>query len=159
MLCTYCVGIRLTDLVSFETECDGEVATCLLLNTHKAYHHQTNFEALLRSGEDGCPLCLLMSQILEEDQNWNADDRLYGSIQGEAEHDLVLKLRSEFTDQIYVYRVDGTERQEDAGIFEIAVVSTFSYDQANASKPRASPDAFFWRALEVWPETGKRCLS
>ena len=52
MLCTFCAGIHLTDLVAFEIERYDE-ETCQLLNTENAYHHQPNFEDLYRSGVIG----------------------------------------------------------------------------------------------------------
>ena len=158
MLCTFCAGIRLTDLVAFEIERYDE-ETCQLLNTENAYHHQPNFEDLCKSSVDGCQLCLLISQVLEADESWNADEKLYGSVQGENEHDLLRRLRSKSSSRIYIYRIDETERQDDAGIFEIAVVPTFKYDLIESSRSSASPHAFFWRALEVWPTTGKRFVS
>ena len=47
-------------------------------------------------------------------------------------------------------------RQEDAGIVEIAVVPTFNSESALSSTSSARPDAFFWRALEIWLENGER---
>ena len=46
-------------------------------------------------------------------------------------------------------------RQDDAGILEIAIVPTFNSESALSSTSYVSPDAFFWRALEIWPETGE----
>ena len=46
-------------------------------------------------------------------------------------------------------------RQDDAGILEIAIVPTFNSESALSSTSFASPDAFSWRALEIWPETGE----
>lgn len=155
MLCTLCQGLRLTELVALEIECDEESETCRLMNTARAYHHQPSFEALCLSSGNGCILCQLMSQVLEKDQDWSDDDKLYGSKNGESDDDLVLQLRTACSTQIYVYSVDGSDRQDDAGIFEIAVVSTFSSQRKTSSSSPANPDAFFWRALEVWPENGE----
>ena len=110
MLCTFCQGIRLIDLVAFETKDDDEIETCRLINTERAYHHHPNFNSLFRSAEHGCNLCLLISQVLEEKQSWHTESNIYGSIHGEAESDLVLKLRSACSGQIYVYQVDASER-------------------------------------------------
>ena len=110
MLCISCRGIRLTDLVAFETQDEDEIKTCRLMNTERAYHHHTNFNSLFRSGEHGCNLCLLISQVLEEKQSWHNESNIYGSIHGEVEQDLVLKLRSAYSSQIYIYRVDASER-------------------------------------------------
>ena len=110
MLCRFCQGIRLTDLVAFETEDEDAIETCRLMNTKRAYHHHPNFNSLLRSGEHGCNLCLLISQVLEAKQRWHNESNIYGSISGEVEQDLVLKLRSACSSQIYIYRVDASER-------------------------------------------------
>lgn len=152
MLCTLCQGIQLDRLVAFETDYNDEAGQHQLLNARKAYQHQPNFEALYVSGQNQCDLCLLISEVLEKDQNWNDDDKIYGSVHGESESDLILKLRTYCSTQIYIYRVDGTERQEDAGIFEIAIIPTFNF--SDSLVPRTSPDAFFWRALEVWTQSG-----
>lgn len=156
MFCTLCQGIPLTQLVAFETDYDDddEAGHHQLLNTEKAYRHHSNFEALCISRQTQCDLCLLISEVLEEDQNWNDDDRIYGSVNGESESDLVLKLRTDCSTQIYICRVDGTERQEDAGIFEIAIIPTFTSKFSNSPIPGMSHDAFFWRALEVWTQSG-----
>lgn len=154
MLCKLCQGIQLVQLVAFETDYDDEAGHHQLLNARQAYQHQPNFEALCNSGQNQCDLCLLISEVLEEDQNWNADDKIYGSMNGESESDLVLKLRTDCSTQIYICRVDGTERQDDAGIFEIAVIPTFTYKFTNTSAPCTYPDAFFWRALEIWTHSG-----
>lgn len=154
MLCTLCQGIQLTELVAFETDDDDEAGHHQLLNAGKAYQHQPNFDALCISGQNQCELCLLMSEVLEEDQSWNDDDKIYGCMNGESESDLILNLRTDYSAQIYVFRLDGTERQEDAGIFEIAIVPTFIHNLSNSLAPRTSPDAFFWRALEVWTQSG-----
>ncbi|MCJ1465672.1 hypothetical protein MMC07_004291 [Pseudocyphellaria aurata] len=117
MLCTFCQRIELAHLVAFEVDFDEEPAAgqYQLLNAEKAYQHQPNFKALCVSGKNQCDLCLLISEVLEGDQNWNDDDKIYGSVNGESESDLVLKLRTDCSNQIYIYCVDGTERQEDAG--------------------------------------------
>lgn len=158
MICTLCQGIQLTQLVAFETDYDDEAGHDQLLNIERAYKHQPNFEALCISARNQCDLCSLVLEALEEDQNWNDDDKIYGSVNGESESDLVLKLRTECSAQIYICRVDGTERQEDAGIFEIAIIPTFTYETSNSLVSRTSPDAFFWRALEVWTQSGQ-CAS
>ena len=110
MLCTFCQGIRLVDLVAFETNDEDEIETCRLINTKRAYHHHPNFDSLFKSGEHGCNLCLLISQVLEEKQSWHTESNIYGSIHGEAEPDLVLKLRSACSCQIYIYQVEASER-------------------------------------------------
>ncbi len=110
MLCTLCQGIRLVDLVAFETKDEDEIETCRLMNTERAYRHHPNFNSLFGSGEHGCNLCLLISQVLEEKQSWHTESNIYGSIHGEAEQDLVLKLRSACSSQIYIYQVDASER-------------------------------------------------
>lgn len=110
MLCTLCQGIRLTDLVAFETKDEDEIEKCRLMNTERAYHHHPNFDSLFRSGEQGCNLCLLISQVLEEKQSWHTESNIYGSIHGEAEQNLVLKLRSPCSGQIYIYQVEASER-------------------------------------------------
>ncbi|MCJ1266197.1 hypothetical protein MMC22_006080 [Lobaria immixta] len=156
MLCTLCQGIQLAQLVAFETDNDDEAGHHQLQNAGKAYPHQPNFEALCISGQNQCELCLLMSEVIEEDQTWNDDDKIYGCMNGESESDLILNLRTDYSAQIYIFRLDGTERQEDAGIFEIAIVPTFIYNLSNSSAPRTNPDAFFWRALEVWTQSGER---
>lgn len=161
MLCTLCQRIQLDQLVAFETDNDDEAGQAQLLNAEEAYQHQPNYEALRISGKNQCDLCSLISEVLEEDQTWNDDDKIYGSVNGESESDLILKLRTGCSTQIYIFRVDGTERQEDAGIFEIAIVPTFICNfsnSSNSSLPRPSPDAFFWRALEVWTQSGQ-CAS
>lgn len=155
MLCTLCQGIRLAQLVAFEADNDDEAGQSQLLNAEEAYQHQPNFEALCISGKNQCDLCSLISEVLEEDQTWNNEDKIYGSVDGESESDLILKLRTDCSAQIYIYRVDGTERQEDAGIFEIAIIPTFICTFSNSLQPRTSPDAFFWRALEVWSQSGQ----
>lgn len=67
---------------------------------------------------------------MEEDQTWNDDDKIYGSSRGDSERDLVLQLRTGRSAEVYIYRVEGSGRQEeDAGIFEIAVVPTFTYPE------------------------------
>lgn len=154
MLCKLCQDIRLAELVAFETDFDDKIEQCQFTNAEKAYRHQSDFKALCVSGQSQCDLCLLLSQILEEEQTWNDDDEIYGSIRGESASDLVRKLRTDCSAQIYICRVDGTERQDDAGIFEIAVIPTFIYDSSEARKSPTSRDAFFWRALEVWPQNG-----
>lgn len=161
MLCSICQGIRLTELVSFETSGEDEIETCELRNTEEAYPFHSCFEALRRSGsQNECELCALIAQILEEDQTWNDDDKIYGSSRGDSERDLVLQLRTSCSAQIYIYRVEGSERQEDAGIFEIAVVPTFTYQELpGSSGPSNDQHAFYWRILEVWAQSGKCPLS
>lgn len=110
MLCTYCQGIRLVDLVAFETKDEDKIETCRLINTESAYHHHPNFDSVLRSGKHGCNLCLLISQVLEEKQSWHTESNIYGSIHGEAETDLVLMLRSACSGRIYIYQVHASER-------------------------------------------------
>lgn len=115
MLCSICQGIRLTELVPIETSGEGEIETCQLTNTKEAYFLHPSFEALKRPGtQNECELCALIAQVLEEDQTWNDDDKIYGSSRSA---------------EIYIYRVEGSGRQEDAGIFEIAVVPTFTYEE------------------------------
>ena len=97
--------------------------------------------------------------MLEADESWNADEKFYESVQGENEHDLLRRLKSESSSRKYVYQIDETERQDGAGIFEIAVAPIFKYDLIEPSRNGASPHAFFLRALEVWPTTGKRFVS
>lgn len=156
MLCSICQAIRLTELAPFETSGEDEIETCQLTNTKEAYLLHHSFEALKRSGtQNECDLCVLIAQVLEEDQTWNDDDKIYGSIRGDSERDLVLQLRTDCSAEIYVYRVEGSERQEDAGIFEIAVVPTFTYQELlAASGPGNAQHAFYWRVLEVWAQSG-----
>ena len=151
MLCASCDGIRSEDLVSLETENEDEIRTCKLLNANKAFQHSPDFQTLCMSAQSGCNLCLLMSQMLEDDHNWNDEINIYGSSEGETISELILKLKSEQSASIYIYKLDGTDRQEDAGIFEIAIAATFS--PSSNSKP--DYEAFFWRALEIWPEAGQ----
>lgn len=80
---------------------------------------------------------------------------IYRSSKGEEEYTLVDQLSTDFSAPIYLYKVSGSERQEDAGIFEIAVVPTFRYNPLIAAASDTQPDAFFWRALEVWSGNGK----
>ncbi len=157
MLCSLCQGICLAELAAFETRDDDEIEKCELINTEKAYRHHSCFEDLWTTGQNGCELCLLISQVLEEEQSWNNDDKIYGSMEGDSEKELVLKLQTASSTQIYMYSVQGSERQEDAGIFEVAVVPTFSYQLPASSLPRTGPHAFYWRGLEVWAKTGKSC--
>lgn len=155
MICTLCQGIELAQLVAFETDFDEEAAAgqYQLLNTEKAYKHQPDFKALCISAQNQCGLCSLISEVLEEDQNWNDDDKIFGSVNGESESDMILKLRTDCSAQIYIYCVNGTERQDDAGIFEIAIIPTFKYGLSN-SLSHTSSVSFFWRSLEVWAQSG-----
>ena len=157
MLCNLCQGIRLAELVAFATDFEDEIERCQFTNAEKPYRHQPSFKALCISGQNGCDLCLLVSQILEE-QTSNNDDEIYGSSQGESASELVCKLRTDCSARIYICRVSGTDRQDDAGIFEIAVLPTFLYDSSESRTSLASQDAFFWRALEVWTLDGKRFI-
>lgn len=161
MLCSTCQGIRLTELVPFDTSGEDEIETCQVTNTKEGHLLHPSFEALERSGtQNECELCSLIVQVLEEDQTWNDDDKIYGSSRGDSERDLVLQLRTGYSAEIYLYRVEGSERQEDAGIFEIAVVPTFSYQELPAaSRPGNGHHAFYWRALEVWAQSGGCPLS
>lgn len=156
MLCSICQGICLTKLVPFETSGEDEIETCQLTNTKEAHLLSPSFEALKRSGtQNECELCTLIAQVLEEDQTWNDDDKIYGSSRGDSERDLVLQLRTGCSAEIYIYRVEGSERQEDAGIFEIAVVPTFNYQELPAaSGPGNDQQAFYWRVLELWAQSG-----
>lgn len=156
MLCSICQGIRLTELVSFETSGEDEIETCELTKTEEAYPFHPCFEALRRSGQSACELCALIAQVLEEDQTWNDDDKIYGSSRGDSERDLVLQLRTSHSAQIYIYFVEGSERQDDAGIFEIAVVPTFTYQELpESSGPGKGQHAFYWRVFEVWAQSGE----
>lgn len=157
MLCSICQGIRLSELVPFETSGEDEIETCELTNSEEAYPFHFCFEALRRSGrQDDCELCVLIAQVLEEDQTWNDDDKIYGSSRGDSERDLVLQLRTSHSAQIYIYRVEGSERQEDAGIFEIAIVPTFTYQELPGSLGLGKDQhAFYWRVLEVWAQSGE----
>lgn len=156
MLCSICQGIRLTELVPFETSGEDEIETCQLTNTKEAYLLHPSFDALKRSStQNDCELCALIAQVLEEDQTWNDDDKIYGSSRGDSERDLVLQLRTGSSAEIYIYRVEGSGRQEDAGIFEIAVVPTFIYQDIPASlRPDNNQHAFYLRVLEVWAQSG-----
>lgn len=80
---------------------------------------------------------------------------IYRSSRGEEESALVDQLGTDFSAPIYLYKVDGSECQENAGIFEIAVVPTFRYNPLISGITDPQPDAFFWRALEVWSGKGK----
>lgn len=111
------------------------------------------------SGQNQCDLCLLISQVFEEDQTWSDDDEIYGSTQGESVLDLVRKLRIHSSAQIYICYLDATDRQDDAGIFEIAIIPTFIYDSSKPQADVASHDAFFWRGLEVWMQNGNCCVA
>ena len=110
MLCRFCQDIRVNHLVAFETKDEDEIETCRLTNTERAYKHHIRFDLLSKSGEHGCNLCLLISQMLEEKRSRHTESNIYGSIHGEAEPELVLKLRSACSGQIYVYQVDTSER-------------------------------------------------
>ena len=60
---------------------------------------------------------------------------------------------------LLLYSVKGTEKDEEAGIWEMGIVATFNYreESAGTAVPEAGirrVDAFFWRALEVWREDG-----
>lgn len=163
MLCSICQGIRLTELVPFETSGEDEIETCQLTNTKEAYLLHPSFDALKRSGtQHECELCALIAQVLEEDQTWNDDDKIYGSSRGDSERDLVLQLRTGRSAEIYIYRVEGSGRQEDAGIFEIAVVPTFTYPEKLPAASGPGNDhqhAFYLRVLEVWAQSGGCPLS
>lgn len=165
MLCECCRGIRLDDLCQFDTVEDDKVEKCQLTGLTEAYKHQPSFFFLNLSGRKGCELCFLISQVLVQKhddssgQILNNDDIIYRSINNEPESDLLLQLETDNSSQIYLYRIDGSERQEDPGIFEIAVVPTFVYASSRPSESDeqydGKPDAFFWRALEVWPQNDK----
>lgn len=155
MLCRNCQGISLPELIPLEFIQDEEIEQCQLINVDTAYQHQPCFQSLSFSAMKGCLLCVLIVTTLAEKQRYNNDDMIYRSSRGEEESALVDQLSTDYSAPIYLYRVDGGERQEDAGIFEIAVVPTFNYNPLIASASVTQPDAFFWRALEVWPGNGK----
>lgn len=46
MLCSICQGIRLTELLPFETSGEDEIETCQLPNTKEAYLLHPSFDAL-----------------------------------------------------------------------------------------------------------------
>lgn len=154
MLCILCQGIRLDKLVAFETEYDDKTERCKLVKYERAYQHHANFTALCTSAHNECSLCLLISQVLEEEQTWNNDDRIYGSAENELESDLIIKLRTNRSAQIYICLLDGTIRQDDAGIFEIVIIPTFANNLPKTPTIPKTLDTFFWRALEVWTHRG-----
>lgn len=160
MLCVFCQGIRLAEIPPFVTNDDDETEKCQLTNLVQAYKHQPNFKSLSLSASRGCQLCVLISEVLLQRQESsgqisNNDDIIYRSVRNEPESALLIQLETDFSAQIYIYRIDGTERQEDAGIFELAIVPTFIYRSPELLVHDGEPDAFFWRALEVWPQTEK----
>lgn len=158
MLCVNCQNIRLKELVPLETTHDEEIKKCQLMNLKNAHQHQSNFRSLLISAQNECTLCMLMSKVLTEKQRCNNYDMVYRSIKGEQEIALVDQLNTEYSGPLYLYAVDGTGRQEDAGIFEIAVVPTFNYGLTDKPTLDPEPDAFYWRGFEVWPQAGK-CMA
>lgn len=155
MLCLKCRGISFIELVSLEFTEDEKVEKCQLMNIGTAYRHQLSFKTLLLSAAAGCPLCDLIATTLAEKQRFNNNDMIYRSSRAESESALIDQLSTDFSASIYLYKVESTERQETAGIFEIAIVATFEYNIAIASASDTQPDAFFWRALEVWLDDGK----
>lgn len=163
MLCIYCQGICLAKIPLFVTVDDDEIEKCQLTNLIEAYKHHPNFKSLRLSGSRGCQLCVIISQVLLQSQESNGqiltnDDIIYRSIRKEPESALLLQLETDYSAQIYIYFIDETERQEDAGIFEIAIVPTFTYRSSKLLVHDEEPDAFFWRALEVWPQTDESQL-
>lgn len=158
MLCSKCQRISLPELISLEFIEDEEIETCQLVNIDTAYQHQSSFKALLLSATAGCPLCVLIASTLTEKQWLNNVYVLYRSSRGEEESALIDQLSTDFSGPIYLYKVDGSERQEDAGIFEIAIVPTLNYNPFTGQTSNSQPDAFFWRALEVWSDDGKSAL-
>ena len=155
MLCLKCRGISFIELIALEFTEDEEVEKCQLMNVGTAYRHQLSFKALLLSAAAGCTLCVLIARTLAEKERLNSNDMIYRSSRAESESALIDQLSTDVSAPIYLYKVEGSERQETAGIFEIAVVATFELNSATASASDSQPDAFFWRALEVWLDDGK----
>lgn len=155
MLCLKCRRISFSELVPLGFTEEEEVEKCRLMNIGTAYQHQSCFRALSLSAAAGCLLCVLIAATVAEKQKFNNNDMIYRSSRAEEESALIDQLSTGFSAPIYLYKVEGSERQETAGIFEIAIIPTFEYSRSIVSAPDTQPDAFFWRALEVWSDDGK----
>lgn len=155
MLCLKCRRIPFIELIPLDFTEDEDIKKCRLMNVGTAYRHQACFKALSLSAAASCPLCVLIATTIAEKQRFNNNDVIYRSSRGEAESALIDQLSTDFSAPIYLYKVGKSERQEAAGIFEIAVVPTFEYNSSIGPLSDTQPDAFFWRALEVWSDNGK----
>ena len=69
---------------------------------------------------------------------------------------------TESSGALYFFGVEGTEKRDGAGIWEIGVVATFDYGGVSVDAVGGGQesgigrvDAFYWRALEVWGESGR----
>lgn len=69
---------------------------------------------------------------------------------------------TESSGALYLFSVEGTEKRDGAEIWEMGIVATFDYGEGNddgvvggQEGKVGRPDAFCWRALEVWGEDGR----
>ena len=159
MLCPLCHSLNLSNLLPLDINYDEDDVCTANINIFDGFSHHPSFPSLLLSSENGCTLCTLIARVLQEKQTWSNEDRLYGSILGESEDALVARLMTESSGRVYLYRVEGTEKQDGAGIWEMGVVATFDYGErvggVGGGKGKVRKvDAFFWRALEVWGKDG-----
>ena len=75
---------------------------------------------------------------------------------------MVARLVTESSGALYLFSVEGTEKRDGAEIWEMGIVATFDYGEGNddgvvggQEGKVGRPDAFCWRALEVWGEDGR----
>ena len=163
MLCPLCQSLNLSTLLPLEItyENNEEVRTAHI-NVSDGFRHHPSFLSLLVSSENGCTLCALVVRVLQEKQKWSSVDSLYGSILGESEDALVASLVTESSGALYLFSVEGTEKWDGAGIWEMGIVATFDCKEGKDDGFGVGQggrvgrvDAFCWRALEVWGENGR----
>ena len=163
MLCLLCQSLNLSTLLPLEiTYDDYEDVRTANINLSDGFRHHPSFQSIILSSQNGCVLCALVARVLQKKREWSRVDSLYGSVLGESEDVLVARLVTGSSRALFFFGVEGTEKRDEAGIWEIGVVATFDYGGGSddgigdGQKGKIGRvDAFCWRVLEVWRENGR----